>query len=268
MQRLFPPIVPIIVLIVVGCAPEHYPVDIGFEVRLHGEPISCAAGINGVRLTDLRFYVSEVRLRDTEGEWQALTMAVDDTWQLDGVALIDLEDGQGACLNGTSAMNALLRGSLPAAPGTGLVFTIGVPRSLNHMNPLSAAAPLSYTIMHWHWASGYKFIRAGVETEDDGYFLHLGSNRCEGTIGDIKGCIGDNRPVVELDQFRPYSNTVVVLDIGVLFAGVDLEDGTDGRCMSGPSNPQCEPPFRALGIDFPSGTSVSSPPAISLELNR
>jgi uncharacterized repeat protein (TIGR04052 family) len=195
-------------------------------------------------------------------------MAVDDTWQLDGVALIDLEDGQGACLNGTSAMNALLRGSLPAAPGTGLVFTIGVPRSLNHMNPLSAAAPLSYTIMHWHWASGYKFIRAGVETEDDGYFLHLGSNRCEGTIGDIKGCIGDNRPVVELDQFRPYSNAVVVLDIGVLFAGVDLEDGTDGRCMSGPSNPQCEPPFRALGIDFPSGTSVSSPPAISLELNR
>ena len=267
MRRLFPPIVPIIVLTVVACVREPHPVDIGFEVRLNGEPISCAAGIDGVQLTDLRFYVSEVRLRNTEGGWQALSMAVDDTWQSDGVALIDLEDGQGACLNGTAAMNAVLRGSVPAAPGTGLAFTIGVPHSLNHADPLSAAAPLSYTIMHWHWASGYKFIRAGIETEDDGYFLHLGSNRCEGTIGDIKGCIGGNRPAVELDHFTP-DTTVVVLDIGVLFAGVDFEDGTDGRCMSGPSNPQCEAPFRALGIDFPSGAAVASPPAISAELNR
>ena len=194
-------------------------------------------------------------------------MAMDDTWQTDGVALIDLEDGQGACLNGTAVMNAVLRGSVPAAPGIGLAFTIGVPHSLNHADPLSAAAPLSYTIMHWHWASGYKFIRAGIEKEDAGYFLHLGSNRCEGIIGDIKGCIGDNRPVVELDRFTPGAN-VVVLDIGVLFAGIDLQDGTDGGCMSGPSNPQCEAPFRALGIDFSSGAAFASPPAISTDFNR
>ncbi|MDG2376269.1 MAG: hypothetical protein P8M18_07955, partial [Woeseiaceae bacterium] len=69
MRRLYPSIVPIIVLTVVACVPAAHPVDIGFEVRLNGEPISCAVGIDGVQLTDLRFYVSEVRLRGTEGGW-------------------------------------------------------------------------------------------------------------------------------------------------------------------------------------------------------
>ena len=266
MLRPFPSIILIIVLIVIACVPTRHPVEIRFEVQLNGKPILCASGIDGIQLTDMRFYVSEVRLRDSEGGWQALSMVVDDTWQTDGVALIDLEDGHGACLNGTAAMNNVLRGSVPAAPGTGLAFTIGVPHSLNHTDPLIAAAPLSYTIMHWHWASGYKFIRAGIETGDNKYFLHLGSNRCEGIIGDIKGCTGDNRPDVKLESFTP-GDHVVVIDIGALFAGVDLQGGTDGGCMSGPSNTQCEAPFRALGLDFSTGAVVTSPPSISAESN-
>ncbi len=46
----------------------------------------------------------------------------------------------------------------------GLEFKIGVPETLNHIDPLTAVSPLNYTDMHWHWASGYKFFRAGLVT--------------------------------------------------------------------------------------------------------
>lgn len=245
-----------------ACAPEQHPVEIQFDVRLNGEPLSCNAGVDAMRLTDLRFYVSDVRVRGGDAEWQAVTLLDDDFWQNSEVVLVDLETGEGACLNGSSATNSFVRGAVSAPPGSGLAFSIGVPESLNHADPLSADAPLAYTVMHWHWASGYKFMRAGIETDDDGFFLHLGSNRCEGTIGDIRGCRGANRVLVELSDFRAGEN-VVVVDLGTLFAGVDLQDARHGECMSGPANRDCEAAFTALGIDFSSGEARAPAPAFS-----
>lgn len=250
----------IVIAACASCAPERHPVEIRFDVRLDGEPVSCTS-VGDRRLTDLRFYVSDVRLHDASGDWQSVALTADDVWQNDKVALIDLETGEGACLNGTSEVNAVVRGTVQTNSESGLAFRIGVPPSLNHADPLAAGAPLGYTEMHWHWASGYKFMRAGVETDDDGFFLHLGSNRCEGTIGDIKGCRGANRVAVELSDFIAGDN-VVVIDVGTLFAGVDLQDGEPGGCMSGPANRVCEAPFDALGIDFLTGEARARPAAV------
>lgn len=243
-----------------ACAPEQIPVEIEFGARWHGEPLSCGHEVNGVRLTDLRFYVSDLRLRDTAGEWLPVTLTNDAIWQSDKVALVDLETGEGACMNGSPETNTVVRGTVPTTPGTGLAFRIGVPESLNHADPLVADAPLAYTVMHWHWASGYKFMRAGLETGDDGFFLHLGSNRCEGTIGDIRGCRGANRAIVELTGFKAGEN-VVVIDIAALFDGVNLSDAQPGECMSGPANEVCKAPLNALGIDFASGEALTTAPA-------
>ena len=214
-------LLPIIVLCCASCARELSPVEIRFAAALDGTPISCGAVDSRWRLTDLRFYVSNVRLRDAGGEWVPVTLAADDMWQNDQVTLIDLEDGEGACINGSAETNAAVRGFANPVSGTGLSFDIGVPGSLNHADPLIAGAPLSYTVMHWHWASGYKFLRAGVETADDSFFLHLGSSRCTGTIGDIQGCQASNRASVVIADFDPSTDTVIV-DIGRLFAGVNL----------------------------------------------
>jgi hypothetical protein len=121
---------------------------------------------------------------------------------------------------------------------------------------MSAAPPLAYTVMHWHWASGYKFLRAGVERGPDGFFLHLGSSRCEGTIGDIRGCASGNRPRVSIPEFET-GRDVVAIDLGALFADVDLADGSRTECMSGPANEECRGPFGRLGIDFDSGDTRS-----------
>ena len=115
--------------------------------------------------------------------------------------------------------------------------------------------------MHWHWASGYKFMRAGVETVSDSTFLHLGSSRCEGTIGDIRGCASDNRPHVVRQEFSEGKQSIDI-DLAVLFAAEDLTDGQKTECMSGPAESHCPSVFSALGLDFASGKSTATPESI------
>ena len=107
--------------------------------------------------------------------------------------------------------------------------------------------PMNDSIMHWHWRSGYKFMRAGVKTSDDGYWMHLGSTGCTGTIGNIDGCTAPNRPEVTIEDFE-VGKDIVVFDLGVLFEDVDLTDGVDGRCMSAPEDEACIAPLEKLGL--------------------
>ncbi len=231
-----------------GCSRE--PVDIRFAATWGGEPIGCEA--EGLTLTDLRFYVSEIELVAPDGAARAL----------DQVALIDLENGRGACQNGTSVVQATVTGELPSAEYRGLRFTLGVPFELNHADPLTAPPPLDDPAMHWHWRSGYKFLRAGVKTADDGFWIHVGSAGCEGTVGNITGCRFPNRVRVDLPDFDPRSQAVT-LDLQALLEGTSLSDGEAGDCSSGPPETACVAPFRALGIDFESG-SVTGPQTVFL----
>ncbi len=242
-------------MLAVSCAPDRQAVEIAFELQFNGEPISCANQVRGVRLTDFRFYVHELRLLGSEGQEYSVQLAPDGIWQNDKVALIDLETGEGACVNGSAETNRIIRGSYAGGDAEGIAFAVGVPQELNHADPMQVGAPLNYTEMHWHWASGYKFLRAGLESDADGFFLHLGSSRCEGTIGAIKGCRSANRPVVWLPEFRAGTHSVVI-DLAELFAGVDWQDDKRSDCQSGPTDNECRDPLARLGIDFDSGEST------------
>jgi uncharacterized repeat protein (TIGR04052 family) len=153
----------------------------------------------------------------------------------------------GACQNGSAETHAVLRLAAKGVAGAGLTFRLGVPQALNHENPFTAEPPLNDSIMHWHWLSGYKFLRAGVETDDDGFWMHLGSTACSGTIGHIEGCREPNRPEIRLADFVA-GEDVVIIDLGALFADIDLSDASPSRCMSGPAEESCRPAFRALGL--------------------
>jgi len=243
----------------VSCSTERYPVEIHFAASLNDQTAICANVDQGLRLTDLRFYVSNVRVRSADGEWSSLTLVPDDTWQNESVALIDLEDGQGDCLNGSLAINSVIHGQVEDDSINGIAFEIGVPESLNHQNSVMADPPLGYTEMHWHWTSGYKFMRAGVRGDHDSFFLHLGSNRCEGSIGNIQGCHGANRATMVLENFVPGGDKVIV-DLSSLFHGVNFDDGRPSECMSGPTNLDCEMVFLNLGLDFVSGEAKHQAP--------
>lgn len=241
---------------------EPAPVEIPFAVRFGESEIACGREAEGLALTDLRFYVHDLRLVDGDGRERTLQLASRPVWQGSQVAMLDLEDGSDSCSNGTGQRNAVVRGAARGGDHVGLRFRLGVPETLNHENPLLAEAPLDDAAMHWHWKSGYKFLRAGVAGSTDGYWLHLGSARCEGTIHDIRGCRSPNRPEVDLPGYVPGEH-VVVLDLRELFAGVDLSDGAPSDCSSGPAEASCAGPLRALGLDGEGATA--GPPVFRLE---
>lgn len=246
----------------VSCGQWDLGVKIPFTATWQGEPLGCDTA--SPALTDLRFYVSKPQLIDSQGRSHDVRFATEMPWQNDAVALIDLENGAGACLNGTNDVFAYLVGVAPPGEYRGLRFTVGVPFRLNHANPMTAGAPLDDTDMHWHWRSGYKFLRAGVRTDTDGFWIHVGSTGCEGTVGHIRGCRFPNRIEVELPEFVPGDSTVEI-DIAELVSGTNLEDQTRSDCSSGPPETSCSAPFAALGIDHLTGQQSGAQSVFSVQ---
>jgi uncharacterized repeat protein (TIGR04052 family) len=248
----------LLLIFIASCSAPEREVEIPFEIRFGDTPLSCASDVDGVALTDLRFYVHDIRLVTIDYDERRLTLVDDLAWQNPEVALLDFESGEGRCINGTEQINTVVRGRVPPGDYTGLKFRVGVPEHLNHANPLRADVPLSYSFMHWHWLTGYKFLRAGLASENDGFWIHLGSSRCEGTAGNATDCRAGNRPAVVLSPYVP-GKDVVQLDLRELVSGIDLDDGTPSDCSSGPAETECQMPFTALGIDFSTGNAASAP---------
>ncbi len=243
-----------VILTLAACSEPRTSVEIPFVATWGDQAMSCDDGAAGITLNDMRFYVSRVELIDDSGAAVELELQPDQAWQSTSVAMIDLENGQGACLNGTQAMNDSMTGSAPAGDYRGVRFVVGVPFGLNHANPLTAEAPLDDAAMHWHWRSGYKFLRAGVDHADDGFWIHLGSAGCEGTVQNISSCRFPNRVTVQIDDFEPGRDSVVI-DLQALTGGTDLLDGAATDCISSPAEESCVAPFRALGLDHASGAA-------------
>lgn len=241
-----------ILVVTAACSAKQNAVHIPFTATWEGEPVNCKQG--PAALSDLRFFVTDLQLLDSTGNFHAVEFVEDDRWQQANVALIDLENGEERCANGTADTHEKIHGTADISDFSGIRFTLGVPFELNHANPLLAKAPLNDAAMHWHWRSGYKFLRAGVTTENDGTWLHLGSTACKGTVQDVRSCDAPNRVVVELTNFTAADR--VEVNLSALFAGVDFNDGLRSDCSSGPAEAECMAMFAALGLTF--GTEPSS----------
>lgn len=241
---------------VAGCGESPARVVIPFVPVFGAERVTCADAAGGVQLSDLRLYVSDIRLVTPDGDFVDVRLDADGPWQQPDLALLDFEDGSGSCENGTAETNMALRGLVEPDDYDGLQFTVGVPFDRNHADPLQAAAPLGDAAMHWHWRAGYKFMRAGIRTPDDGFWIHLGSTGCEGTVRNISACRFPNRVTVTLEDFDPGVDAVEI-DLESLVASTRLDDGEGTDCSSGPAETSCNAPFRALGI--PGATDADAP---------
>lgn len=256
MRRLTPALLTL--LLASGCGGEPVEVEIPFLASYGDEALACE-GPADLELTDLRFYASELRLVAASGAEARLQLYSDGRWQQSDLAMLDLETGRGACVNGTAETNFSLTGTVPADDYVGLRFVLGVPFDRNHGDPLRAEAPLGDAAMHWHWRGGYKFLRAGLRKGNDGFWLHLGSTGCSGRIGAITECTAPNRVAVELTVFDPWHDAVRV-DMAALFTGIDLSDGVAGDCSSSPAESTCRAPFAALGLAGATQTVFSRQP--------
>ena len=230
-----------LLLFLASCGVRPEPVSVRFSVSLNNSPVACDDLSES--LTDLRFYVSKLAFSDAEGRLTPVALLRANEWQNEAVALIDLENGAGSCLNGTTATNDRVLGHVVPGEYRGIEFTVGVPFELNHANPLMAEPPLDDSAMHWHWRSGYKFLRAGAVLSGEPVSLHLGSTGCEGTVGDIIACSAANRLRVRFADFDAERDTITI-DMARLL------NGAAGGCESGPGEIACTAPFAALGLPF------------------
>jgi uncharacterized repeat protein (TIGR04052 family) len=208
---------------------------------------------SSLELSDFRFYVQGLELKNADGDYVAIDLDTDgNIWQVDNVALLDFEEG---CTNfGDEATNRVVTGTVPEGSYDGLRFKMGVPFELNHANPAIAEPPLNLTPMHWDWQGGYKFLRIDTGTFSmTDWRMHLGSTGCDGDqlAGGTTTCTTPNRVDVEFEAFDPESDTVVA-DFAQLVEGAALDvhqDGTVG-CMALPSDSDCAPLFENLGLPF------------------
>lgn len=249
--------VPLLIFLVLGCAEPTVPVEIRFEATVGDQPLDCVttyidqgSANTSTSFSDFRFYLHDVRLVTADGEELTVTLDEDGIWQQSHLALLDFEDGQGSCRNGSEQTHTTLTGQVPDREFSELRFTIGVPFEDNHVNPATATPPLTFTNMSWGWQGGFKFFRADVTSEDYSFIFHLGSTGCEGTIGDISGCSQSNRAEVVIPNFNPATDTVIV-DTELLFQGTDVSQNTPDTlsgCMSSTTDGDCTSLFMKMGL--------------------
>lgn len=258
-------------------------IEIPFVAKVDGAPFVCAESFAGfgsaateVQFLDFRLFVSAAHLIAADGSRVPVGLDQDGAWQIADIALLDFEDGSGACANGTPQTNAALRGSFPEGDYRGLEFEVGVPFDWNHGDPTTAPAPLNLTAMFWNWRGGYKFVKIEfspttpsgltLAAEDhseaaaqgqgpSGWMLHLGSTRCaapEAITPPSEACANPNRVALALPEFVPGQSTVVI-DPAAIVAGADLTRNTPETspcCMSFPNDPDCTTVQPRLGLAF------------------
>ena len=233
-------------------------VELEFAAVVDDAPFVCGEmydelGANGtsLMLSDFRFYVQDVELKNGDGEWVPVQLD-ENQFQTNNVSLLDFEDGCGEV--GNEDLNDRVVGTAPDGEYEGLRFTMGVPFEINHGNHSTAPTPLNITSMFWNWQGGYKFLRidSGQFSESD-WRMHLGSTGCEGDAqaGGVTACANPNRVEVVLDPFDLTSNTVVA-DYAALVEGAALDEdqAADAGCMSKPADTDCGPLFKNLGLPF------------------
>ena len=266
---------------------EPQPFQLEFVATASGQPLRCAQTLSGLgvknakgKLLDFAFYVRGLTFIRADGTEVAAELDAN-TWQSQDVALLDFQDLSDECKGASKPTNRLITGQVPTQDAfTGVRFTLGLPPALNHANPAGAKAPFNVQRLEWSWQSGYKAMRLDIAPEGGitrpsdpdfsgtNYFFHLGSTGCTGNpaSGQVVKCSRTNQPVVTLSNFE-FQKSKVSIDVAKMLAELDI--GTDAAdtpgCMSDLTDPECKAFFKALGLDFASGT-VSKAPQIAFSL--
>ncbi|MFM2152376.1 MAG: hypothetical protein RL199_811 [Pseudomonadota bacterium] len=255
-------------LLAAGCGTDptvdpNQDVALPFEAVFGGRPFSCresfTAGTKAttVRPLDFRFYVHDVALTTTGGERVPVELTSDGVWQRDGVALVDLETGDGTCTAGTPTTHPSVIGRAPRRSDyQGLSFKVGVPESMNHLDAARAPAPLNEPGLWWSWSGGYKFMRLDLSTpaNPEGFYFHLGATDCTGTVGAFQ-CAKGNIASVDLASFVP-GESRIRMDLAAFYAGLDVERTPDFQadfvagCMAFTGDPECPAMMGQLGLPF------------------
>ena len=250
-------------------------VIIRFGAMVGDSPFSCGMIYSGLgsqksvaSVNDYRFFVSNLRLINMQGEEVPVELTQDGVWQYENVALLDFEDGTGMCSEtGNADLNYKIVGTIPEDDYNGVIFDLGIPFELNHLDTTTAPSPLNIPAMWWNWQVGYKFVRIDLQTptsQTPAWFIHLGSTGCQSldsSTPPTEPCAHSNINTVKFEEFNPTQNFVIA-DLAGLLMGVNLDESTiqPPGCMSGIDDPDCVNLFPAFGLDLPTGQPAEATP--------
>lgn len=238
-----------------------------FDATIGGETLACGATYAGLgakkaslKITDLRFYISNPKLTFEDGSSVAASLPDDGVWQGQNVGLVSF--GYNCSAEAAKDINRSLKLSAvltSAQKPKGLCFDLGLPFELNHADNANAVSPLNSSGMFWVWQSGHKFLRldgvadpAGVAA---GFNVHLGSTGCTSSVATQApntACTYTNRPQICFDAFD-FAQDKATLLVDRLVEEVDLAVNTPKTapgCMSGNNDPECKTILPKLGVDF------------------
>ena len=281
--------------------PKQRAFALSFAAVANGKHIGCRDTVEGlgpdgadsIGLSDLRFYVSNVKLWDASDKEVPMTLDENDfqySSKAGQVSLVDLTSNtKGSCAGnaiafaeGTKRTNDSVTGTTVVESVKRVSFDLGVPQAVmqeviaNH-TPEGAPSPLAE--MQWTWATGYRhFVMNFAVTDVDGKtgdgYAHIGSRDCGPADGlaleDRERCDFVNTAQVSLDTFDIDKN-VVTLDVPAALAGLDfispvynldtfevIGEGPGVECHSSPEQPDCPTLFDHFGLDIGSGKARAS----------
>ncbi len=281
---------------------EPEPFALRFVALVDDSEVGCTDDLQGfgpeqddhIGLNDLRFYVSNLRFKDPEGNNVDATLETNEfqyTSPEGSVALIDLTGNtEGSCSStsvayaeGTARTHQAITGSTVIDHVMSVSFDVGVPQAVMKTTiatntPEGAPSPLNE--MYWNWNSGYRHfvfnfsVRDATNATGAGY-IHVGSRDCapEGdakALSDRDSCTFVNTPGVSFNTFDLTTDSVGI-DLRRLVQGLDflspiydpntfevIGEGPGVECHSAPMQPDCALIFEKFGLDMSTGAATAT----------
>jgi uncharacterized repeat protein (TIGR04052 family) len=253
-----------------GAPREEREVAVQIAAEFDGVPVSCRTAVRNVgtaavqvRPTDLRLFVHDLAWRWGADERAPWTLDADPDWVAEGAALIDHEDGEEACVGGTTGTNDTVRGRADLPVGltiADLELTLGLPPDLNHAQ-LATSGPLADAGVFLSTTVGRAHFQLGLDpvTGEPEWPLRVVATGCTTPSGQPGPCVAENTlritiPGVTVDEAR------VVAALDVLLRGSDVSRNavstlpgggtvdTLPGCQSTPNDADCPPVLDAYGL--------------------
>jgi uncharacterized repeat protein (TIGR04052 family) len=244
-------------LILSGCVQDYSPTKIIFTPKYETTALNCSTSFSHVNKKDgdsskqqgwkyqqLQFFIHNIEVKTSQNDWQPWLMTTN-AYQSKNVALLGEVCNE---VNKQSNWELELSALTEVEDITDIRFTLGIPFSLNHLNPLTQSSPLNVSSMFWGWLGGHKFMRVELTSGNKDWLFHLGSTGCK-ALSPIRApeneCLQPNRVVISLPFTK--KTTDIELDLSVLFR--DLELTRNNSCQSSPDNENCKVLFENIGLD-------------------
>jgi uncharacterized repeat protein (TIGR04052 family) len=204
-------------------------------------------------IEQFQFFLSNIETTSDNSNWQRLKL-VKSPFQNAGTALLGTncrERKQQSTAEEFGNWSLAFDNDINLSEVKALRFTLGVPFTANHLNPISQESPLNLPSMFWVWQTGHKFMRTEFSSLDEQWLFHLGSTGCKAPSVMRKPkspCLYPNTVNFEIPIVKGESKLLTLnFNLAQLLKNVELTETSS--CQSERESASCQQLFNNLLVD-------------------